>query len=529
MSTTRSRTARLPHSARALTDPRGVIDLVSVMIGVLVLGILSAAITVTVFTAIPWVQDQEAQSRLGSVSVTQSVAKRQQYRYLNYTDLVTDTNLLQEQDGLLIGVNARGTCYVAVSTSDSGNQFFSTSKNHDPQPLTSPTVEADTSWCLDIDALLAGQPTEVGIMVSTWDTTSADCKNIQLPINPATGNGTVDWGDGTVSEFTNRPSHEYTDSGLVTITVNGNFWTWAGYAPAGMDGGIYTVHPTWPANCLIEISEWFGTETTNLAYGFAGTKNLTAVHEIPDTVTNLSYVFWQSNFNGDVTRWDTSKVTTMRGAFRTAGLFNRSLATWDTSNVTTMQEMFNGATSFNKPIGGWNVGKVTNFYQAFDHALAFNQPIGTWNTTSATTMGYMFNTAEQFNQDLSGWNTSSVTNMSLMFYDAAKFNGAIGTWDMGNVKDMYWMFMYADAFNQPIGTWDVSSAINMSNMFMVAKAFNQPLAAWNVSNATNMHNMFFMAGAFNQDLSGWNVIKVSDHGGFSDWSSMIPSHLPHFI
>ena len=47
-------------------------------------------------------------------------------------------------------------------------------------------------------------------------------------------------------------------------------------------------------------------------------------------------------FNGDLSRWHTSKVTTMERMFRTAHAFNGDLSRWDTSNVTTMDCMFNG-------------------------------------------------------------------------------------------------------------------------------------------------------------------------------------------
>ena len=46
-----------------------------------------------------------------------------------------------------------------------------------------------------------------------------------------------------------------------------------------------------------------------------------------------------TNFNGDLSAWDTSNVTTMRTMFRRSD-FNQPLNDWDVSNVTDMYEMF---------------------------------------------------------------------------------------------------------------------------------------------------------------------------------------------
>ena len=49
-------------------------------------------------------------------------------------------------------------------------------------------------------------------------------------------------------------------------------------------------------------------------------------------------------FNGNISRWNTSNVTTMEGMFFNARSFNGNISGWDTSNVTTMmiRSMFNG-------------------------------------------------------------------------------------------------------------------------------------------------------------------------------------------
>ena len=43
-----------------------------------------------------------------------------------------------------------------------------------------------------------------------------------------------------------------------------------------------------------------------------------------------------SSFNGDISSWDVSSVTSMNGMFTYASSFNGDLSSWDVSNVTDM-------------------------------------------------------------------------------------------------------------------------------------------------------------------------------------------------
>ena len=61
----------------------------------------------------------------------------------------------------------------------------------------------------------------------------------------------------------------------------------------------------------------------------------------------------------DISRWDTSKVTTMYGMFCQARAFNGDLRRWDTSKVTTMYDMFCNAHAFNGHLRRWDTSNVT--------------------------------------------------------------------------------------------------------------------------------------------------------------------------
>jgi surface protein/VCBS repeat-containing protein len=226
-------------------------------------------------------------------------------------------------------------------------------------------------------------------------------------------------------------------------------------------------------------------------------------------ITDMSALFYPTNFNGNISSWDVSSVTNMRAMFFGTN-FNQPIGNWDVSNVTDMHEMFTYNTSFNQPINNWNVGNVTNMYQMFTYSSSFNQPLNNWNVSNVTNMSNMFLGASNFNQAIGNWSVSNVTDMSRMFESNISFNQPIDNWNVINVTNMSSMFNSASNFNQAIGNWNVSSVTNMSGMFYSASLFNKSIENWNVGNVTNMSNMFYLAESFNKPLGNWNVSNVTN-------------------
>ena len=241
---------------------------------------------------------------------------------------------------------------------------------------------------------------------------------IQLGIIGIT-NCVVDWGDGTTQTISSQlPTRTY-GAGItdVTIKIIGSFTTY------GPGQSVLT-----NAGKLSECVSFGSIPLTSISGAFRYATNLTSVPAtIPSTVTNLNFVFdGASNFNSDISLWDTSNVTGMLATFYGASKFNSPINTngvcWNTSKVTTMSEMFYGCSLFNQDISLWDVSKVTTMAGMFNSATNFNKNISGWNTALVSTMLNMFSGCSVFNQNVSTWNVSSLTTSSFMFRQASQFN-----------------------------------------------------------------------------------------------------------
>jgi len=259
----------------------------------------------------------------------------------------------------------------------------------------------------------------------------------------------------------------------------------------------------WNTSCITDMSQMFYNSDFNQDIDGWDVSS----------VTDMSQMFQLSDFNQDLTSWDTSSVTTMSQMFRDITTFNGNISTWDTSSLTDMSYMFQGCYAFDQDIGSWDTSKVTTMNALFRNALAFDQDIGSWNTSNVTNFQRTFNGAGTFNQDLNSWDTSKGTTMSQMFDGASAFNGNISTWDTGEVTSMLSMFGSASSFNQDISGWDTGKVLSMRDMFRRAFAFNQNISGWNTSSVTTMNGMFdAFTGtmAFDQDVGAWDVTSVTD-------------------
>lgn len=107
-------------------------------------------------------------------------------------------------------------------------------------------------------------------------------------------------------------------------------------------------------------------------------------------ITDLSTLFCDSKFDGDISDWNVSNATSMRAMFAYSEFSskNSDISKWDVSNVTTMKYMFSGS-KFNGDISNWDVSNVTNMHEMFVKSK-FDGDISNWDVSSVTDMVNMF-------------------------------------------------------------------------------------------------------------------------------------------
>ena len=72
-------------------------------------------------------------------------------------------------------------------------------------------------------------------------------------------------------------------------------------------------------------------------------------------IDDMSYLFYSSKFNGNISRWDVSNVVNMNRMFSLSE-FNGDISNWDVHNVRDMSYIFYGS-KFYGNIRGWEISK----------------------------------------------------------------------------------------------------------------------------------------------------------------------------
>jgi surface protein len=134
---------------------------------------------------------------------------------------------------------------------------------------------------------------------------------------------------------------------------------------------------------------------------------------------------------GNISNWDTSQVTNTKGIFELSKdwLYNYVTSFDNDSLKNAVQEYLadeNRAIAKYGDISTWNTSRVTDMSYMFTNSRIFNGDISNWDTSQVTDMSHMFAGATHFNKSINtrlhSWDTSKVTNMSYMFALAGNFN-----------------------------------------------------------------------------------------------------------
>lgn len=160
-------------------------------------------------------------------------------------------------------------------------------------------------------------------------------------------NISIDWGDGnkTTQDASNHTyEHNYADTTERTVVATGTpIKTDDYYGTSGFIGENIT-----------EIVDW--NNGLPKAPAIVKADNLIKVPDyIPAYWTSLESMFVQCKAINDVniTKWNTSNITSMEYLFYNCDAFNQPIGSWDVSSVKSVNYMLAGCSAFNQDLSGW--------------------------------------------------------------------------------------------------------------------------------------------------------------------------------
>jgi surface protein len=299
----------------------------------------------------------------------------------------------------------------------------------------------------------------------------------------ASGDYTVEWGDGTITNHASNTTAEYLydynaagldgtecsrgykqamvkvtpqeGSNLTALSLNvrhssmgGNQYTagWLdilcgspNFSTTGLVIGQTSATETVRKNFIERVRILNLGNTTTFASRFQNLRALRVI-ELPDTsaVTNMS-----SMFNGC-------------NSLQTVPLFN-------TQSVATMSTMFSGCSSL-QTVPLFNTQSVTNMSSMFSSCSSL-QTVPLFNTQSVTTMGSMFQNCSSL-QTVPLFNTQNVTAMATMFNGCSSLQ-TVPLFNTQNVTNMNSMFSGCSSLTSvpALNTTAVPSSTNFNSVF----------------------------------------------------------------
>jgi surface protein len=416
---------------QVLKSSRAAIDLASIMVGIIVIGLIGGVIAATVFAVIPWSQDNAAKQQLDPIASAESA-----YRGLSTSK---DTNLQDAASSPTSATDPNQVVLNSAFTGSSGlakNNLLSLSPNGaycviatvDGKDYHAYSKSGSGKWFYSTSGKTqASEYTGGDIPCVTTDT--ATSTNPVGTVDPAVDNGSTAVGTKPVgggSPGGTTPPVNVPNTTTTIITVNcaiANTYT----VP------FYQFNGTMTVNDISDGKQYVNTRPTiSAAAGTTYTLKLTG------TYTSLQVNNVGSTVSDPCLRtvdaWgDTSKTTSVAQAF--SGATNLvSVPDYLPTNFTDLIAMFNNATSFNSPnITNWNMTKVRYVNNMFNGATSFNQDLSKWDVTNILTYRGTFFGAKAFNQNLSGWKTANATDMQVMFANTTSFSQDISGWDVTKV------------------------------------------------------------------------------------------------
>jgi len=330
----------------------------------------------------------------------------------------------------------------------------------------------------------------IPVFSSTWDTTKVGTSTplqIQIPFSTFIGDTVVYWGDGSNNTYTSSDSgsktHTYLSGGVYKVTIKGKF-------------NCFRFNNTGDKLKIINISSWGSAifSNTSLFYGCSNL-DITATNA-PKIQTTLSLMFalCTSLTSLDMSKWDTSSVTTMFASFvQCTSLTTINVSNLDISSVESLRSTFFGCSSLETlDVSNWDTSSVTDMRTTFKSCTSLGTlDVSKWNISLVTTLEATFMECPVTTLDVSEWNTSSVESLFGSFYDCTSLETLdVSEWDTSSVTDMTTLFYGCNSLTiLDVTNWNTSLVQLMGWMFANCYSLTTAnLSSWNISNVTDLVN-----------------------------------------
>lgn len=149
-------------------------------------------------------------------------------------------------------------------------------------------------------------------------------------------------------------------------------------------------------------------------------------------ITDMSYLFYKSEFNGDISKWDVSQVTSMKDMFNDSK-FNGDVSNWQVNKVVDMSSMW-AYSHFKGDISKWDIKSVRNMSCMF-YKSVFNTDLSSWDVSKVENISCMF-VHSSYSHSLESWNPLKLKYHNSVFH---KCPAVIPTWliDDKSKRDAY--------------------------------------------------------------------------------------------
>ena len=386
---------------------------------------------------------------------------------------------------------------------------------------------------------------------------------VSFKVGTSTGTYTVDWGDGTTTNYTSAATAErnysYATVGAVNPTVSSEGYRMAmititpttgganinyfdfrqpqhssntstkvyssGFlevkmsAPNITSGGYFSFNSdTYIRHAMLQQFNWIGTSTANAFNSFFyGCNQLVNVMNLPtENATNFGSVFFQCSALRTVPAvLNTSKSTNFDYLFYQCWAL-QSLPWMDTSNATSIQIMCYGCSSV-RYVPPYNLNKCTNLYLAF-YQMPNVTEFPPFNCPAATNMEYMYGSCTGLKKVGKITTSSSLLTTVRMFYNCTTLQEVEVPSNTSNVTDFTQMFNGCWSL-QAIQLFDTSKGTNFTQMFDGCQSLVS-IPNFNTSLGTNFTSMFSSCLALKQ-LPAINTTAGTNFTSFANSCSAL--------